>query len=158
MKAGKKRARDSRKFMRTKQAERQRRQIFDEEAMNSENNAIKIRQRMARVLTVTGILTWACWVPYVVCEFYAALGPDKYSTLLNVLSRCCLLLGLSHSAISPIIYWIVNRDSLTCSADLRSCFQHCKMPWRNSPRPTNSSLEEMALRPINPNFIRPQVP
>lgn len=72
--------------------------------------------------------------------------------------------GYAHSAISPLLYWVLNHNSLrqsSCGTILRlSTIQkfmraHLRVP---APPPPPSSTNEAALGPFNPRYIkaRPQ--
>lgn len=128
-----------------------------------------------------------CWMPHVCClvirefsindecsntakEFFMLLGKRRlYFSYLHKLTSNGNLsrpLGFTHSAVSPIIHWILNYNSLRQSscqpfAKLNSAqrFLRSHLRFTGAPPPPASSTNEAALGPFNPKFIkqRPQI-
>lgn len=150
-----------------------RRRMKAEEAMRRANRNIerqedrpaastaKSRQRMANALLITGAVTSICWVPYIICVTIMTICSNENDDIMKISKNFALFLGHAHSVINPIVYWAINRESLTrCTCPCPcSCLKRVRLPRSNPFRHNNnSSTNEMALGPFNPRFIKPPIP
>ncbi|CAD6997634.1 alpha-2A adrenergic receptor [Ceratitis capitata] len=116
------------------------------------------RRRLANVLIASALIFIICWFPHVFCILYTNSGYQHYCS--NTSKYFHLLLGYSYSAISPIIYWILNHNSLKQSPcapiiRLRSMQNFLRTRLRsNTVPPPPSSTNEAALGAFNPKLIR----
>ncbi|XP_017471513.1 PREDICTED: uncharacterized protein LOC108362872 [Rhagoletis zephyria] len=117
------------------------------------------RRRLANILIVSALIFITCWTPHVFCIFYTTFG-NKYHCS-KTSNYFHLLLGYMHSAISPIIYWILNHNTFKQSPcapiiRLRSIQNFLRSRFRSNtvPPPPPSSTNEAALGAFNPNLIK----
>lgn len=147
-----------------------------------QTSTLRSRRRLANILVTAGFVYMLCWLPHVWCflirefsidegcsntakEFFMLLGSYGFHSL----RISCFTLshtGFTHSAVSPIIHWILNYNSLRQSAcqpfaKLNSAqrFLRSHLRFTAAPAPPPSSTNEAALGPFNPKFIkqRPQM-
>ena len=109
-----------------------------------------------------------CWLPYMGCALCVELCPSSDVQIARAVLPYCLLLGHAHSAISPAIYWLLNRQSLqlpSCTGSehrqLSGKLRFFRLPHfnRNTAAAAPSSTNEAALGPFHPryvNFRQPQ--
>lgn len=69
------------------------------------------RRRLANMLVALVVVFATCWLPYVIIKIYS-VDPNANINLIQTLLPFCLLLGHTHSAINPIVYWFLNRQSI----------------------------------------------
>lgn len=69
------------------------------------------RRRLANMLVALVVVFATCWLPYVILKVYS-INPVADTNLIQNLLPFCLLLGHTHSAINPIVYWFLNRQSI----------------------------------------------
>lgn len=77
------------------------------------------RRRLANMLVALVIVFATCWLPYVALMVYS-IDQNADKSTMQMLLPFCLLLGHMHSAINPVVYWFLNRQSLR----MNSC-----LPW-----------------------------
>ncbi|XP_054278573.1 cholecystokinin receptor type A [Macrosteles quadrilineatus] len=123
------------------------------------------RRRLAQMLVALVVVFATCWLPYVTLRIYSVTSSSD-PALIQSLLPFCLLLGHTHSAINPIVYWFLNRQSLqttSCVAWLRKGSQRDKLANHfrflgNNPvdhrRP--SSTNEAALGAFHPRYTVPK--
>lgn len=153
-----------------------------------QTSTLRSRRRLANILVAAGFIFLGCWAPHVICwifrefsindgcsgtvrEFFMLLG-EKNINIKFALRFICTYkiifspIGFSHSAVSPILHWILNYNSLRQSAcqpfaKLNSAqrFLRSHLRFTGPPMPPPSSTNEAQLGPFNPKFIkqRPQV-
>lgn len=152
-----------------------------------QTSTLRSRRRLANILVTAGFIYMLCWLPHVWClvitefsinegcsntarEFFMLLGEFKAK---SIVSRCIRFskiyyfqTGFTHSAVSPIIHWVLNYNSLRQSAcqpfaKLNSAqrFLRSHLRFTGPPAAPPSSTNEAALGPFNPKFIkqRPQI-
>ncbi|XP_065221789.1 orexin/Hypocretin receptor type 1 [Planococcus citri] len=133
--------------------------------------SFKVRRKMAKMLIVMAIVFAVAWFPYVSGRLVLEFVPDyRYSRLVDLMSLF-LLLGHSHSALNPFVYWFLNRQSIPVEFSFRSW-----LPWnwgshrRNILRrmaryiagedddhySRSSSTNEAQLGVFHPRFTRPR--
>ncbi|XP_036231921.1 cholecystokinin receptor type A [Bactrocera oleae] len=116
------------------------------------------RRRLANVLIASAIIFILCWAPHVFCIFYTSFGYKHYCSKTSKYFH--LLLGYTYSTISPLIYWILNHNSLRQSPcapiiRLRSMQSFLRSRFRaNTVPPPPSSTNEAALGAFNPKLIK----
>ncbi|KAK3861751.1 hypothetical protein Pcinc_032322 [Petrolisthes cinctipes] len=129
-------------------------------------HSVATRRRLARVLVTLGAVFAACWLPYTVALLVWAW---RESPATRTACDMTLVLGHAHSALNPVVYWLMNRAFLTSlhrllSAELRlprglSC-AGCPRPACLSRAPAapwagNSSTNEDNLGPFHPKYLNP---
>ncbi|XP_039277198.1 cholecystokinin receptor type A isoform X2 [Nilaparvata lugens] len=77
--------------------------------------SLNSRRRLANMLVALVVVFATCWLPYVVLKIYS-VDPSADDALIQSLLPFCLLLGHTHSAINPIVYWFLNRQSVNLTA------------------------------------------
>lgn len=148
-----------------------------------QTSTLRSRKRLANILVAAGIIYALCWLPHVYClitrefsinegcsivasEFFMLLGELRVEFEARIYANYEFSLGFAHSAVSPIIHWILNFNSLkqsTCQpfAKLSSAqrFLRSRLRFTGPPQPPPSSTNEAALGAFNPKFIkqRPQL-
>ena len=131
------------------------------------------RRRLGNMLIVLVGMFAMCWLPYVVAVLAWAWIPCLTTRQAVII---CLTLGHAHSAISPVIYWIMNRSFLSTVRNIFTC--QLKLPFdteifsflpcsqssclsRKRPNPTpwagNSSTNEDNLGAFNPKYLNPNI-
>lgn len=109
------------------------------------------RRRLANMLVAMVMVFATCWAPFVSLKIYSTTGATFSKSLLPF----SLLLGHTHSAINPIIYYLYNKQSL--NVPLAGGFS---WPWKNEKlvstfrRPPPSSTNEAALGVFHPNYTK----
>ncbi|XP_055681629.1 leukotriene B4 receptor 1 [Lutzomyia longipalpis] len=128
-----------------------------------QTSTLRSRRRLANLLVGAALIFVACWTPHVVCIVGTQLGSGMLCT--KALADFSLLLGYTHSAVSPIVYWFLNHNTLRQSLSCTPCWQissaqkflrtHFRLA---APSPPPSSTNEAALGAFNPRYIksRPQ--
>ncbi|XP_075214940.1 cholecystokinin receptor type A [Lycorma delicatula] len=122
------------------------------------------RRRLANMLVALVVVFATCWLPYVILKVYS-IDPDANVNLIQNLLPFCLLLGHTHSAINPIVYWFLNRQSINLTVFcghwlMRNGSQSDKGNFRFLPtkdkdrRP--SSTNEAALGIFHPRYTVPK--
>ncbi|KAK6624890.1 hypothetical protein RUM44_011754 [Polyplax serrata] len=107
------------------------------------------RRRLANMLVAMVVVFAICWAPYVCLRIYSETAVSVPDTVLPF----CLLLGHTHSAINPLVYYLSNRQSLGTTLD---CGFH--WPWLKESgssavrRPPPSSTNEAALGVFHPSY------
>ncbi|XP_044256671.1 somatostatin receptor type 4 [Tribolium madens] len=104
-------------------------------------STLRSRRRLANSLLWVAIVFAVCWFPYIVCQFCGELGTSPSTTV----QRYSLLLGHTHSAFSPILYWTLNHQW-----PQRPCRFRLPVLYRSA-----SSTNEAALGPFHPRLVRP---
>ncbi|KAK7079385.1 hypothetical protein SK128_028079 [Halocaridina rubra] len=129
-------------------------------------HSVETRRRLARLLVALGIVFASCWLPYALALILWAWWdcPATQHAL-----QVTLVLGHAHSAVNPVVYWLMNRAFLTSlhrlmSTQLRfpegfSC-RGCTRPdcLSRPPAPPwagNSSTNEDNLGPFHPKYLNP---
>ncbi|XP_059612764.1 D(4) dopamine receptor [Phlebotomus argentipes] len=128
-----------------------------------QTSTLRSRRRLANLLVGAALIFVACWTPHVACILGSQLGNGSLCT--KTLADFSLLLGYTHSAVSPIVYWILNHNTLRQSLSCTPCWQissaqkFLRTRFRiTAPSPQPSSTNEAALGAFNPRYIksRPQ--
>ncbi|KAF4530759.1 hypothetical protein B566_EDAN007981 [Ephemera danica] len=141
-------------------------QIAADLACLKEQDAEVERRRQRRNTTMLMALVAvfaACWIPYVTCSISIELLPNDSATrqAALLLVPFFLLLGHAHSAINPVVYWLLNRNFLQKvqrALSLRSCvplpvkLAQFRIPAMNR----NSSTNEAALGAFHPKYTTPR--
>ncbi|XP_070505086.1 cholecystokinin receptor-like [Chironomus tepperi] len=129
-----------------------------------QTSTLRSRRRLANILVVAGFVFMACWSPHVICLIFREFSITSGCS--NTVTEFVMLLGFAHSAVSPILHWVLNYNSLRQSAcqpfaKLNSAqrFLRSHLRFTGPPPAPPSSTNEAALGPFNPRFIkqRPQV-
>ncbi|XP_068081607.1 uncharacterized protein [Anabrus simplex] len=126
--------------------------------------SLKSRRRLARMLVVQLTLFAVLWLPLVACELCVQLAPSPDAAKARNLLPLCLLLGHTHSAVSPLLYWLLNRQALqgcVAARALHSKFRLFRLPNANAAANANynpSSTNEAALGAFHPRYITPRPP
>ncbi|XP_055384426.1 uncharacterized protein LOC129614064 [Condylostylus longicornis] len=122
-----------------------------------QTSTLRARRRLANMLVAAAIIFVGCWTPHVFCILWSEFGHKQYCNI--TMSYASLLLGYTHSAINPIIYWILNYNALRQSPC--APFMHITTVqrfFRTHLRPTApappSSTNEAALGAFNPRYIK----
>lgn len=127
-----------------------------------QTSTLRSRRRLANILVGAALIFLLFWIPHVLCLLCFELGGKHMCT--KTVAEFSLLLGYAHSAISPILYWTLNHNSLrqSCCAPctrMTSAQRVLRSHLRfRTPPPPPSSTNEAALGPFNPRYIkaRPQ--
>jgi hypothetical protein len=125
--------------------------------------SFRSRRRLATMLMALVAVFAACWIPYVTCSISIELLPYDSAAreLALLLLPFFLLLGHAHSAINPVVYWLLNRNFLQKvqrALSLRSCvplpvkLAQFRIPAMNR----NSSTNEAALGAFHPKYTTPR--
>ncbi|XP_076043036.1 cholecystokinin receptor type A isoform X2 [Oratosquilla oratoria] len=126
-------------------------------------HSVETRRRLANLLLWLIAIFVVCWMPYVIAVLCWACQPSPATEWAVAM---CLVLGHTHSAVNPIVYWLMNRSFLLsvqrlCVSSLKwpslSC-TGCAKPAcisRPPPRPwvNNSSTNEDNLGPFHPKYL-----
>ncbi|XP_053959727.1 uncharacterized protein LOC128864197 [Anastrepha ludens] len=116
------------------------------------------RRRLANMLITSAFIFIICWTPHVFCIFYTTFGYKSYCSKTS--NYFHLLMGYMYSAFSPVIYWILNHNTLKQSPcapiiRLRSMQNFLRSRFRsNTVPPPPSSTNEAALGAFNPKLIK----
>ncbi|XP_045595210.2 probable G-protein coupled receptor No18 [Procambarus clarkii] len=128
-------------------------------------HSVETRRRLARLLVALGAVFAACWCPYVVALVVWAF---RESPATRHALDVTLVLGHAHSAINPVVYWLMNRaflsslhrllcthlrfpEGLSCAGCARpACLTRQSAPWAG-----NSSTNEDNLGPFHPKYLNP---
>lgn len=125
--------------------------------------SFRSRRRLATMLMALVAVFAACWIPFLTCSITNELLPDNTSAkeISLLLLPFFLLLGHAHSAINPVVYWLLNRNFLQKvqrALSLRSCvplpvkLAQFRIPAMNR----NSSTNEGALGAFHPKYNTPR--
>ncbi|KAH8282453.1 hypothetical protein KR054_007778 [Drosophila jambulina] len=123
-----------------------------------QTSTLRSRRHLANMLIASAVIFIVCWAPHVFCIFYKNLGYKQHCTKTSVYFS--LLLGYFYSAISPVIYWALNHNSLRQSPcapiiRLRSMQNFLRSRFRtHTAPPPPSSTNEAALGAFNPKLIK----
>ncbi|XP_017130641.1 5-hydroxytryptamine receptor [Drosophila elegans] len=123
-----------------------------------QTSTLRSRRHLANMLIASAVIFIACWAPHVFCIFYKNLGSKQHCSQTSVYFS--LLLGYFYSAISPVIYWALNHNSLRQSPcapiiRLRSMQNFLRSRFRtHTAPPPPSSTNEAALGAFNPKLIK----
>ncbi|BFF93441.1 alpha-2A adrenergic receptor [Drosophila madeirensis] len=123
-----------------------------------QTSTLRSRRHLANMLIASAIIFIVCWAPHVFCIFYKNFGYKQYCSKSSVYFS--LLLGYFYSAISPVIYWALNHNSLRQSPcapiiRLRSMQNFLRSRFRtHTVPPPPSSTNEAALGAFNPKLIK----
>uniref|UniRef100_A0A1A9W853 G-protein coupled receptors family 1 profile domain-containing protein n=1 Tax=Glossina brevipalpis TaxID=37001 RepID=A0A1A9W853_9MUSC len=123
-----------------------------------QTSTLRSRRHLANLLIASALIFIACWLPHVFCVFYKHLGYKQYCSTTSTYFN--LLLGYMYSAISPVIYWALNHNSLRQSPcapliRLRSVQKYLNSRFRShTAPPPPSSTNEAALGAFNPKLIK----
>ena len=134
-----------------------------------QGHSLAKRKRLGNLLILLSVIFTICWLPYVVALIAWGLYPSPKTYIILLF---CLLLGHTYSAVSPIIYWIMNKsviislqnlcsntvkwpsiiETLSCSPCMKpSCLSNGgPMAWA-----ANSSTNEENLGAFHPKYVRP---
>lgn len=86
-----------------------------------QTSTLRSRRRLANILVVSAFVFIGCWTPHLVCYVMQELLFDT-SFCHKSHTEFFLLLGYAHSAVSPVIYWILNHSPVAktcCSSCIR---------------------------------------
>ncbi|KAH8404399.1 hypothetical protein KR222_010642 [Zaprionus bogoriensis] len=123
-----------------------------------QTSTLRSRRHLANMLIASALIFIVCWAPHVFCIFYKNFGYKQYCSKTSVYFS--LLLGYFYSAISPVIYWALNHNSLRQSPcapiiRLRSMQNFLRTRFRShTVPPAASSTNEAALGAFNPKLIK----
>ncbi|XP_023166297.2 alpha-2A adrenergic receptor [Drosophila hydei] len=123
-----------------------------------QTSTLRSRRHLANMLIASALIFIICWAPHVFCIFYKNFGYKQYCSKTSVYFS--LLLGYFYSAISPIIYWALNHNTLRQSPcapiiRLRSMQNFLRSRFRSHTVPAAaSSTNEAALGAFNPKLIK----
>ncbi|XP_016971024.1 uncharacterized protein LOC108038710 isoform X1 [Drosophila rhopaloa] len=123
-----------------------------------QTSTLRSRRHLANMLIASAVIFIACWAPHVFCIFYKNFGSKEHCSQTSVYFS--LLLGYFYSAISPVIYWALNHNSLRQSPcapiiRLRSMQNFLRSRFRtHTAPPPPSSTNEAALGAFNPKLIK----
>ncbi|KAH8240937.1 hypothetical protein KR026_008387 [Drosophila bipectinata] len=123
-----------------------------------QTSTLRSRRHLANMLIASAVIFIACWAPHVFCIFYTNFGYKQHCSQTSVYFS--LLLGYFYSAISPVIYWALNHNSLRQSPcapiiRLRSMQNFLRSRFRtHTAPPPPSSTNEAALGAFNPKLIK----
>uniref|UniRef100_A0A336LJ44 CSON004144 protein n=1 Tax=Culicoides sonorensis TaxID=179676 RepID=A0A336LJ44_CULSO len=128
-----------------------------------QTSTLRSRRRLANILVGAALIFILFWIPHVICLMCYEFG-SSHNVCTKTVAEFSLLLGYAHSAISPILYWTLNHNSLrqSCCAPctrITSAQRVLRSHLRfRTPPPPPSSTNEAALGPFNPRYIksRPQ--
>lgn len=135
-------------------------------------HSTETRRRLARVLVALGAVFAACWLPYVVALLVWAWRETPATRHALELT---LVLGHAHSALNPVVYWLMNRAFVTSlqrllSTQLRlphgvscgscgrpSCLSRpTAPPWAGNSSTNEDNLGAFHPKYLNPHALRPQ--
>ncbi|XP_063859034.1 orexin/Hypocretin receptor type 1-like [Scylla paramamosain] len=135
-------------------------------------HSTETRRRLARMLVALGAVFAACWLPYVVALLIWAW---RESPATRYALEVTLVLGHAHSALNPVVYWLMNRAFLTSlqrllSTQLRlprgmscggcgrpSCLSRpAATPWAGNSSTNEDNLGAFHPKYLNPHALRPQ--
>lgn len=148
-----------------------------------QTSTLRSRRHLANMLIASAVIFIACWAPHVFCIFYKNFGNNQqcsqtsvYFSLLLGESELAIIprpnpntnwnwlvdrvAGYFYSAISPVIYWALNHNSLRQSPcapiiRLRSMQNFLRSRFRtHTAPPPPSSTNEAALGAFNPKLIK----
>ncbi|XP_066986637.1 probable G-protein coupled receptor No18 [Macrobrachium rosenbergii] len=135
-------------------------------------HSVETRRRLARLLMILGIVFASCWLPYIFALMVWAWWecPATQHAM-----QVTLVLGHAHSAINPVVYWLMNRAFLTSlhrlvSTQLRfpegfSCGGCTRPdcltrppapPWAGNSSTNEDNLGAFHPKYLNPHALRPQ--
>ncbi|KAM7352226.1 uncharacterized protein ACRADG_004855 isoform 1-T2 [Cochliomyia hominivorax] len=122
-----------------------------------QTSTLRSRRHLANMLIGSAIIFIACWAPHVFCVIYKIMGYKEYCKKSSRYFN--LLLGYMYSALSPIIYWALNHNSLRQSPcapiiRLRAMQKFLRTRFRSAPVPPPSSTNEAQLGAFNPKLIK----
>lgn len=146
-----------------------------------QTSTLRSRRKLANILVGSAIIFILLWTPHVICVlnaqfnqgsdtcsktlnyFFLLLGKNLYIKHLcmnNILYKILIFLGYFQSATNPLIYWVLNHNTLkqsTCVPFLHfnSIQKFCRkrLKTRSVPPPP-SSTNEAALGAFNPKYIK----
>lgn len=141
-----------------------------------QTSTLRSRRHLANMLIASALIFIVCWAPHVFCIFYKNFGYKQYCSKTSVYFNLLLgrrmfhmqamavitnsLTGYFYSAISPVIYWALNHNSLRQSPcapiiRLRSMQNFLRTRFRShTVPPAASSTNEAALGAFNPKLIK----
>ncbi|KAH8413969.1 hypothetical protein KR009_008991 [Drosophila setifemur] len=123
-----------------------------------QTSSLRSRRHLANMLIASAVIFIVCWSPHVFCIFYTNFGFKQHCRKSSVYFS--LLLGYFYSAISPVIYWALNHNTLRQSPcapiiRLRSMQSFLRSRFRtHTAPPPPSSTNEAALGAFNPKLIK----
>ncbi|KAH8375082.1 hypothetical protein KR093_003705 [Drosophila rubida] len=123
-----------------------------------QTSTLRSRRHLANMLVASALIFIVCWAPHVFCIFYKNFGYKQYCSKASIYFS--LLLGYFYSAISPVIYWALNNNTLRQSPcapiiRLRSMQNFLRSRFRShTVPPAASSTNEAALGAFNPKLIK----
>ncbi|KAH8281216.1 hypothetical protein KR044_011655 [Drosophila immigrans] len=123
-----------------------------------QTSTLRSRRHLANMLVASALIFIVCWAPHVFCVLYKNFGYKQYCSKASIYFS--LLLGYFYSAISPVIYWALNNNSLRQSPcapiiRLRSMQNFLRSRFRShTVPPAASSTNEAALGAFNPKLIK----
>ncbi|XP_061396336.1 uncharacterized protein LOC133331967 [Musca vetustissima] len=123
-----------------------------------QTSTLRSRRHLANMLIGSALIFIICWTPHVFCVIYRIMGYKQHCSKASRYFN--LLLGYLYSALSPIIYWALNHNSLRQSPcapliRLRSMQKFLRTRFRSNPvPPAPSSTNEAQLGAFNPKLIK----
>ncbi|XP_073821195.1 uncharacterized protein [Musca autumnalis] len=122
-----------------------------------QTSTLRSRRHLANMLIGSALIFIICWTPHVFCVIYRIMGYKQHCSKSSRYFN--LLLGYLYSALSPIIYWALNHNSLRQSPcapliRLRSMQKFLRTRFRSNPVPPPSSTNEAQLGAFNPKLIK----
>ena len=86
-----------------------------------ENAAVSLaRKKVARMLVVLIVAFVICWLPYNILSLKVDLTPNHRES--NILPFA-LWLGYAHSALNPLLYWLLDKNFRHCTRDSFKCHE-----------------------------------
>ncbi|KAK3098927.1 hypothetical protein FSP39_024340 [Pinctada imbricata] len=76
------------------------------QSSDSSTRGLFSRKKAARMLIILVVVFMICWLPYNIASLMSDLGGDNILMILFF----TLWLGHAHSALNPIMYWVLNRQ------------------------------------------------
>lgn len=129
-----------------------------------QTSTLRSRRRLANILVAASVIFIACWLPHVYCKLCREFSNTCFCTY--VVNEFLLVLGFAHSAVSPVIHWMLNYNSIRqgnsqpfSKFSSAHKFLRSHLRFQGTPVvPPASSTNENALGPFNPRLIksRPQ--
>ena len=76
------------------------------QSSDSSTRGLFSRKKAARMLIILVVVFMVCWLPYNIASLMSDLGGDNMLMILFF----TLWFGHAHSALNPIMYWVLNRQ------------------------------------------------
>lgn len=152
-----------------RQQEKQQPQSSTGTQLNTQS--LQSRRRLATMLMILALVFAISWLPYVTYRIYLEFAPDPDINLMKLFIPFCLLIGHMHSAVNPIVYWLMNRQAIQMNFSFKtllpwnwckrknSCFRRYINYFRREDDDhysRSSTTNEAQLGAFHPRFTRPR--